>query len=529
MIKSSSLFKRVFLLISSTVLLMVGIIDFIVIQNQKHSLVEVMHSKTKTIAKSISLACSDAMITDDKSFMVEHLYNVLEDNQEIDYAFVKEQNGDTIFAKEKSWSMMQTLPVEIEGMLSDKEDGSILATELSPKKVYNYLYPVNFGGVQWGWVNIAYSLNEYNQQMQTFYIHMMIIIFLIFMGSIVYSYLLAKWLVSPILRLSNAAEKVAAGNFDTRVEIHSNDEIGQLTSSFNEMIDALRLSDSQLRTINEDLEQRVLARTEELNILNRELDERVKKEVSKQAQQEQMLIQQSRFAAMGEMVGNIAHQWRQPLNALSLLIQNIETAYEEQLLDKEYIAHTISKSNRLIQAMSTTIDDFRNFFKPNKKIEIFSVASAVGVSLDIVKSSLFNNHIEVIEEIDDTLYIQGFSSEFAQVILNLLSNAKDAVVQNSIENAQIRIKVYQQESSVMIEIIDNGGGVSQDIIEKIFDPYFTTKDEGQGTGIGLYMSKTIIENNMKGSLKVENREDGAKFIIEIKLVEPNNAYEKKEK
>ena len=229
--------------------------------------------------------------------------------------------------------------------------------------------------------------------------------------------------------------------------------------------------------------------------------------------QHALIIQQSRLASMGEMISNIAHQWRQPLNALGLLLQNIENAYEMDILDKEYITHTINKGNRLTNSMSQTIDDFRNFFKPNKESEVFSISSSINSTMNILESSLNNNLITLNTDIDDSICIKGFSGEFSQVILNILNNSKDALIEFIPDNRQLFIRVFKDDENAYLEIADNAGGIPEKILEKIFDPYFTTKEEGKGTGIGLYMSKTIIEKNMNGSISVENKKDGALFRI----------------
>ncbi len=226
-----------------------------------------------------------------------------------------------------------------------------------------------------------------------------------------------------------------------------------------------------------------------------------------------MLIQQSRFAAMGEMIGNIAHQWRQPLNALGLLLQNIEIAYQHELLDDAYLDRSIKKGTRLTVQMSQTIDDFRNFFRPNKIAEMFNIHDTVQNAIALIRPSFVHDEIDITFTGDQTVQTMGFPSEFSQVILNLLNNAKDEFVERDIAHKKIFIRLFQEKEAVHIEIEDNAGGIPDEIIDKVFDPYFSTKEEGKGTGIGLYMSKTIIENNMKGRLIVTNTSQGACFSI----------------
>jgi len=246
------------------------------------------------------------------------------------------------------------------------------------------------------------------------------------------------------------------------------------------------------------------SRNRELEELNRTLEIKIAQEVEKSEQRQFLLIKQGRLAAMGEMIGNIAHQWRQPLNALGIIVQDFKMAFEYGELDKQYLDESVKKSKALIGYMSKTIDDFRNFFSPNKQKESFSVAAKINDTISFVSASFENNGIELVSELEDDSYINGYPNEFVQVVLNIVSNAKDAIVLHEIKNGFVKIKISKTEDKSKIEITDNGGGIPKDIIDKVFDPYFTTKDKGHGTGIGLYMSKVIIEDNMGGSIKIES-------------------------
>lgn len=518
MFSANSLFRRTFFFIVGIVLSVVALFNYSIIYSQQHALIDVLYSKAKTVAKSIALVTADAMVTEDDSFIVEHLQRVLEDNEEIIYILVSKRGGYSIYSDPKKWSIQQELPDTLQVMQTDEAIGKIMSSEISTEEVYHFSYPVRFSNIKWGWVAIGFSLDQYQKSLREIYRNSVLLLLAMFIVSVLLSYMLAQWLVKPILSLNRAARKVASGDLSVKVDVTSKDEIGELARSFNHMINALKVSDAQLRGSNDLLEQRVKERTEALNQLNLELDERVKTEVQKRTEQEQILIHQSRFAAMGEMIGNIAHQWRQPLNALGLLLQNIENAYEMDMLDEAYITRTVEKGNRLTKTMSQTIDDFRNFFKPNKESEVFSVASSFMMTMDMVRSSLENNMIEITEDVDTSICINGFPSEFSQVLLNLFNNAKDALVSNRKEGRRLSIRLFVKSDKVHIEIEDNAGGVPEAIIEKIFDPYFTTKEEGKGTGIGLYMSKTIIENNMKGRLLVRNHDEGATFLIIVTSV-----------
>lgn len=254
-----------------------------------------------------------------------------------------------------------------------------------------------------------------------------------------------------------------------------------------------------------------------LEKLNLTMKDEIEREVKKFQEQERVMMQQSRLAAMGEMIGNIAHQWRQPLNALSLVINKIEVALSYNKLTPEFIKDSISKANSIIQKMSQTIDDFRNFFKPNKEKQLFSLKEAIENVLYLLDGVFLSQNIKIIKNIDLDCQIWGYPNEFQQVLVAILSNAKDAIVAKyKKDGGVITISLEIIDNKVYLSIIDNGGGVPEEILPKIFDPYFTTKKES-GTGIGLYMSKRIIEGSMGGSLNVTNTQDGACFEIVLNL------------
>jgi len=249
----------------------------------------------------------------------------------------------------------------------------------------------------------------------------------------------------------------------------------------------------------------------EINQLNKHLKEEIKKEIKANRKKEQILFQQSKLAAMGEMIGAIAHQWRQPLNALSLNIQLLVDDYLDNKIDKKYLENFESKQIEIIQFMSKTIDDFRNFFSQDKEKINFSLKESVEEVIKLIDKQLQDHNIKI-ELISDTSEVRGYKNEFKQVILNLINNAKDAIVENHILNGKIEIIIKNNT----IFVRDNGGGIPEKIKERIFEPYFTTKDQGKGTGIGLYMSKIIIEEHLGGSLSFKNTNSGTEFIIDLK-------------
>lgn len=273
---------------------------------------------------------------------------------------------------------------------------------------------------------------------------------------------------------------------------------------------------------------------QQLEVLHNKLQARVAEEVSLRKKNEDILVQQSKLAAMGEMLGAIAHQWRQPLNALGLIIQNIRDAYDHGELDRGRIERSVQKSMSQIQHMSKTIDDFRHFFQPDKERADFDTMYAVGEVLalfsaqleagDIAFSLVCSTHNKTFTRVEDIeacpeKTINGFRNEFEHVILNLINNAREAIVDHRVlsgnkqHHGLITFTFRSDGDSIVIEVGDNGGGVPAGVIDRIFEPYFTTKDPAKGTGLGLYMSKVIIEEHMGGTLSVRNSSQGALFTI----------------
>lgn len=261
---------------------------------------------------------------------------------------------------------------------------------------------------------------------------------------------------------------------------------------------------------------------DKLESLNHDLEQQIEAELKQRREQEQLLIQQSKLASMGEMIGAIAHQWRQPLNALGLNIQDIVDAKNHGELDDAYLQDIVTRSMKQVNYMSTTIDDFRGYFRSSKEKKPFSLSKALDDVLNILSAQLKHHRIDAEVDFNDTpkdTQVCGYENEIKQVLINIINNAKDAIDETGRENGTIRIKLETAPGEVSIAICDDGCGVDDTIKEKIFDPYFTTKEQGKGTGIGLYMSKTLIEQNMNGRLELAKEPDTTCFKITLPLKE----------
>ncbi len=247
-------------------------------------------------------------------------------------------------------------------------------------------------------------------------------------------------------------------------------------------------------------------------------------DITELKQKDKLLFQQSKMASMGEMLGNIAHQWRQPLNVISTSASAVKFEKEFDTLSDERFLESMDMIVHNTQYLSKTIDDFRNFFKPDKSVEKFIPNQVIRQAIKLLDSTIKNHEIDIQTNFLKTEhYFEGYSNEFIQVIINIINNSKDAFILNNIEHRVIYIEENNYNDKYILTIKDNAGGIPLQIIDKVFDPYFTTKHKSQGTGIGLYMSHQIIVDHMKGDLSVRNIQSrvddklqfGSCFIIKL--------------
>lgn len=281
----------------------------------------------------------------------------------------------------------------------------------------------------------------------------------------------------------------------------------------------LELKDKELEQLNLTLEQKVIEQTKQLKELNKTLEQKVALEIKKNEEKQKMLFWQSRMASLGQMLGNIAHQWRQPLTELNLTLFNMKRACSKN--DEKRVDELYKESKLLISNMSSTIEDFSNFFNPQKEKKSFEIKEAVNEALVILKKVIEMENINIKIDVPIKYKVLGVSNELSQVIINLIQNSKDAFRINDIKNKKITITLKEEQfpdkKYSLLEISDNAGGISKENTDKIFEPYFTTKHKSQGTGLGLFMSKMIIEKSLDGELSHKNIKNGSMFTIKLVL------------
>ena len=431
-------------------------------------------------------------------------------NEEGDYLYNKESKK--MFGFEYGKELIIQKEFKIEPILSNRVDELSLYTKddlaLSAKKIF--LDENRFI------VFVKTATNKFlNEQSQKYKNQMFIYIILVIFFIVLVTAAITRYIALPIIILTRKAKRVSDSKGEVSVdfkEIKSNDEIGELSRSLEIMVENLLESKKEISLFASSLEYQVAFKTEELQELNKDLEEKVQVGIEENRTKDTLLAQQTKLASMGEMIGSIAHQWRQPLNSLHINIEMLEEDYEDKLINEKYLEEFIHKNTQTLQFMSKTIDDFRNFFKVDKDKVDFDVRKKITNTLTIQSAQFKNYNIEVNLN-DETFKANGYPGEFQQVILNIVNNSKDAMVEQNIEHGKIDIFVEVKEGVGIITIEDNAKGIPQDVIDRVFEPYFTTKEQGKGTGIGLYMSKMIIEKNMSGKLNVKNGKNGAIFTI----------------
>ncbi len=300
----------------------------------------------------------------------------------------------------------------------------------------------------------------------------------------------------PLRRLSDIANRVGKGERDISIEYDANDEVGELARSFRHMLSDLKKTTASRDELEAEIQKRIEAEKE----LRR---------------QDEILIAQSKQAAMGEMIGMIAHQWRQPISVMAMAVNNILVDIELDELKEDSVKECADEILNETKYLSNTIDDFRNFFKPNKERDEITAEKLFDDVVKIIGKSLENNNIKLNFSGDLKIVINTYTRELLQVFINLINNAKDALTESGTEDKEVCIGVRKDKNSIIFEFCDNGGGINEDIFGKIFEPYFSTKENKNGTGLGLYMSKIVVEKHMLGKIWAENRENGVCFMVKL--------------
>lgn len=263
---------------------------------------------------------------------------------------------------------------------------------------------------------------------------------------------------------------------------------------------------ASIQALHHSLENTIFQKTKELRKFNDDLQQIIQKEIKESRQKDQIMYQQARLASIGEMIQNIAHQWRQPLNSLTLIIQSFKIKFKDGNLSQNFIENQTQNALRIAKNMSDTIENFRNFFQPDNAKKAFNITTSIHNSIKIIEATLLKNGIDIFVFVPEKMSLLGYENAFAQVVLNLINNAQDAILMENVRNGIIEISSQLENEEISLIFLDNAGGIKTQEIEKIFEPYFTTKHQSLGTGVGLYMVKQIVEKQLNGRIIAKNQE-----------------------
>ena len=263
------------------------------------------------------------------------------------------------------------------------------------------------------------------------------------------------------------------------------------------------------------LELKVFEKTKELHELNKNLEQRVKDEVEANRIKDKQLNDQAKFAQLGELIGNIAHQWRQPLNAISSAATGMQTMRQLGISDEDDENKSIQQISDTTQTLSSIINNFRDFVNQKNEKSDVVVQDLLNTTINVISSSLENDDLEILTKFpDEDIELSIISGSLSQVILNIIKNSQDALLKiENEQNKEVVIEVYTSNNDLKISIKDNANGISEDILPKIFDPYFTTKHQSQGVGLGLYVVRESMEKHLNGRIDVNTSSNGTEFIL----------------
>ncbi|CAM3847283.1 ATP-binding protein [Arcobacter cloacae] len=541
---TTSIKRRLIITITFAHVFLMSIFVYDLINKQEDFLKKQNIEQVKSLSNMIERNSISWVLSNDFLGLEELIYSISK-YPNLEYAMVLNKEAKVLAHSQKELvNLYLADDISLDFFNSQKIEPSILVQN---DAIIDYISPIIMENQHIGWVRIGLNQDLTLQNLKNIFQEGLFFIFLAIVIGYLFSYFLAKNITKDLYDLIKIANQTATGDKKQRSKVYLNrkDELGILSKEINKMLDKieedekkleitnmqlendiveLEILDKKLSELNQDLEKKVEEKTYELKLLNENLEKEIEDEVEQNRQKDNMLFQQSKMASMGEMMENIAHQWRQPLSFISTSASGIRLHKEFNTLSDELLDEAIENIMNSTQFLSNTIDDFRDFYKTDKVKSKFNVKEIIEKTLKLTSSRFTNRAIKVIKDIDE-IFIFGFENELIQVLVNILNNARDELEKLPNDERFIFVTLKQKEDKVIISVKDNAGGVNEKIINRVFEPYFTTKSDEKGTGIGLYMSNEIITKHFNGKIHVQNEVfihqqkeyKGANFVIEVPL------------
>ncbi len=517
------------IILTHSIMMSIFIYDLTI--NQKEFLNTQSLSQTISLATTLSKNSTSWVLANDYVGLEEIIESIIQ-YPDLNYAMIINKNGKILAHSEKQY---------INHFLSDNISSKIITSEpqvlilVNDNHMIDIAVPIMRETQHIGWARVSISLQSNIESLNSITFNGIIYTLIAIMFGALIAYILATSLTKNLYHLIDITQLISKGHRDVQVDTKRLDEVGLLSHEINNMLEKIKDNEQQLEILNKDLEKKVEEKTiclekqnreleeseHELQMLNTNLEQRVKEEVEKNIKTQKQLFKSEKMASMGEMIGNIAHQWRQPLSIISTGATGMKMKKMFHKLDDESFEQTCDIINDNAQYLSKTIDDFRNFIKGDRLKLHFNLTENINSFLKLVEPSIKNHNITMLCNLDDTITLNSYPNELIQCYMNLFNNAKDILDTINEEDRYILITTQLENNKIHISFQDSGGGIKDSILEKIFEPYFTTKSKKTGTGLGLHMTYSIIVDGMNGiievnneTLKVENKEYlGANFNI----------------
>ncbi len=432
------------------------------------------------------------------------------------YAMIIDTNGKVIAHTDKSYLNKYLSDTTSISMLKSKPITLIL---IDNQHIIDIAVPILRQSQFIGWARVSISLKNNTQILNQITQNGIIYTILAIILGVFIAYLLSTNLTKNLYNLISITNKISNGERDIKVDTNRVDEIGLLSKEVNNMLEQIKENESELILLNKNLEEKVYEKTialerqnreleendHELQLLNANLEQRVKEEVEKNIKTQKQLFKSEKMASMGEMIGNIAHQWRQPLSIISTGATGMKMQKQFGTLSDQEFNTTCDMINDNAQYLSKTIDDFRNFIKGDRIKIHFDLEENINSFLKLVEASIKNHNITMIFHLEKNITLNSYPNELIQCYMNIFNNAKDVLDTIDEDDRFIAISSKVNNDKIIISFQDSGGGIADNILEKIFDPYFTTKDKKTGTGLGLHMTYTMVVEGMNGQIEVNNQ------------------------
>lgn len=413
------------------------------------------------------------------------------------YFSLNKANAEALSEKHKSI---------MEKVFDEKQNHSFYIEEMGKKLHYEYIYMSrnNTNLYKSSVIRIKTDRTGQIKSLKSKLIWNIFFFGILILAIVILLYLNTKLITKPIKKLNHNINRISEGFLKERAEVVGNNEITNLAEQYNAMLDQIENYYNELENANTQLEY-----------LNDTLELRIEAEVKHNREKDLILSQQSGMLALSELTENLSLKWQKPLYQINRMIQQIQEDFERGKLTGEEINEKVVKTQSSIKYLSQSLHDFKFFFIPDKEMQSFSLKDVTEKAISLLKPNLEKYKVEVEVDVPEDLYITGYPSEFTQAVINILNNSNDVIMERNVTNPLIKIDTETQDDKTIYKIRDNAGGIPDVIIDSLFEPYVSTKEGDEGTGLGLYITKMIIENKMEGTIEAGNTEYGAEFRIII--------------